>query len=422
MNKVKILVYRLYIQMLKMTFFKDLKVLNWGFCKLSFIFGLRIIKLKIRSFSVHFKPNVIVAEKTLITYGPKEIDGSQNKVSRILPALNFYKINKAIVNANSPIIISRKEGYYQEYPTGDSNIEMIDFAHGHVIAHDGDSILVDVNINSKVEKGIFLGGSWPTNWYHWTIEIMSKVELINQISKEYEDFPLLIPSKVLKSKNHIDFLRLLFDKRKTIDLKYNTEVESLIYIDSPAISSPKMKYKDDSAYDRLKMGLFRTDILNDYRNLVLKKVNHFNQSDSNLSSFKRIYLARHRSTRIFNHADVIERLKKYNFEPIYLEDHNVNEQLKILGNADFIIGPTGAAWANLLFSNASNAIILMPKFLVGVPTFPTIAKTAGVDLTFYRFPTESKSWVEFMRANEECLIDLDVLEGLVQKKINDTSY
>ena len=418
MIKVLKKVYLLYIRLLKYTFSSDLKVLNWFIRKVSSLLGYQYLNLALVPISDCLKGNELIREKELVTYGPKEINEEQNSIRRVLPALCFYEIDAAVVHPSSPIIVSNSKAYFQLYPLGECTIEMIDFAHAHVLAQNKEQLLVNVNAKTQIEKGIFLGGSWSKNWYHWTIEILSRVELIESLPETFKNYPLIVPQQCVESKNHFDFLKLIFKNRVFKGVDSTAAVEKLIYVDSPAISTPKLI--DDSRVDRLATGLFRTDVLKDYRYRIIKELEKSNNIYTDIHP-KRIFLARKQNSRTFNQNEVINSLSKYSFKAVYLEELTVMEQLKLLQNVDFIIGSTGAAWANILFSKARSAIIWMPEFVKGWPIFSTLAKTAEVDMTYLRFPTVAKNWVDFMLSNEEYEINLDVLEELVQKKINDTS-
>lgn len=63
----------------------------------------------------------------------------------------------------------------------------------------------------------------------------------------------------------------------------------------------------------------------------------------------RIYISRSGRRRILNEGDVILLLKAYNFQVIEDIPRSVTEQVTIFQNADFIIGPHGASFTNILW-------------------------------------------------------------------------
>jgi len=64
----------------------------------------------------------------------------------------------------------------------------------------------------------------------------------------------------------------------------------------------------------------------------------------------RIYISRSGRRRILNEDEVIQLLKAYNFKVIEDIPRAVTEQMTIFQNADFIIGPHGASFTNILWS------------------------------------------------------------------------
>ncbi len=63
----------------------------------------------------------------------------------------------------------------------------------------------------------------------------------------------------------------------------------------------------------------------------------------------RIYISRSGRRRILNEDEVIHLLKAYNFQVIEDIPRSVTEQVTIFQNADFIIGPHGASFTNILW-------------------------------------------------------------------------
>lgn len=63
----------------------------------------------------------------------------------------------------------------------------------------------------------------------------------------------------------------------------------------------------------------------------------------------RIYISRSGRRRILNEEEVIHLLKSYNFQVIEDIPRSVTEQVTIFQSADFIIGPHGASFTNILW-------------------------------------------------------------------------
>jgi len=59
---------------------------------------------------------------------------------------------------------------------------------------------------------------------------------------------------------------------------------------------------------------------------------------------------------IINYNDLIPVLKKYDFISVNPEDYSVEEQIKLFSAAKIIAGPTGAAYANMIFAKNTTII------------------------------------------------------------------
>ena len=73
---------------------------------------------------------------------------------------------------------------------------------------------------------------------------------------------------------------------------------------------------------------------------------------------ERFLARREGSARSYNQREV-ERLllNSYNYTSIYLEDYDIEDQVKIFRNPKVILGPSGAAWTNILFCAADAFLV-----------------------------------------------------------------
>ena len=79
----------------------------------------------------------------------------------------------------------------------------------------------------------------------------------------------------------------------------------------------------------------------------------------------KIYLTRQNASyrNLINEADLVKDLIPLGFKVIDLNYHDIFEQIKIFSNAKVIVGPTGSAFANIVFCNPETKIIeITPKY------------------------------------------------------------
>ena len=144
-----------------------------------------------------------------------------------------------------------------------------------------------------------------------------------------------------------------------------------------------------------------------YRERILKNIQPIKKN-------KRYFLARHQTKRSYNQNEMFEMFEKYGFEKLYLEDISVNEQIEALNSAEFVVGPTGAAWANLIFfKKNTQALIWMPENVKNASFYANLAELAGVKLIHHYFPSNIKNWKDFMHQNEKIIIDVKKIESTI---------
>jgi len=72
---------------------------------------------------------------------------------------------------------------------------------------------------------------------------------------------------------------------------------------------------------------------------------------------KRLYIARRATRKVSNETEVLSTLSKYNFQLIYLEDHTIEEQVRMAAGAECIAGPHGAGMTSAMFMKPGSTLI-----------------------------------------------------------------
>ena len=105
-----------------------------------------------------------------------------------------------------------------------------------------------------------------------------------------------------------------------------------------------------------------------------------------LNFYKKVFLARKNSQRSYNQNELIEIVKKYEFNIIYTDELNLLEQISLFSNSKYIVGPTGAAWTWLIFSpkNKLKCLIWLPEYLNNACNFSNLANILNHDLRFIK--------------------------------------
>ncbi len=76
-------------------------------------------------------------------------------------------------------------------------------------------------------------------------------------------------------------------------------------------------------------------------------------------------------------------MKKHGFQEVYCEDFDFAGQVRLFESADFICGPSGAAWTNIVFCKPkTKALSWLPTITQDFSAFSTLGHAVGVDFQF----------------------------------------
>ena len=96
---------------------------------------------------------------------------------------------------------------------------------------------------------------------------------------------------------------------------------------------------------------------------------------------RRIYISRKLTSarRVTNDDAVVDMVRDFGFEPVCLEQKPLSEQITIFREADVIIGPHGAGFANIVFSRSGTTLLefLQESAKYKVPLFSELTALAG---------------------------------------------
>ncbi|WP_017210493.1 glycosyltransferase family 61 protein [Clostridium beijerinckii] len=225
----------------------------------------------------------------------------------------------------------------------------------------------------NIEEGIMLISGCAFNFSHFHTEVLSKLCLINEV-EEYADIPILIDEICFSIPHYLEELQMLNKNgRKIIYLRkgccYN--VKKLIYLSDLAMYPIEIKRGYPLNY--------KDSILND---LCIKPLNKALAIENNI--FRKIYISRRNSynPRLEN-QDIIEQIFiEHGYEIIYPEFMSFADKLKIFSEAEFIAGPFGAGFTNIIFANKNAKIICMQPKAIASPWISNISGILGQESYF----------------------------------------
>jgi hypothetical protein len=184
------------------------------------------------------------------------------------------------------------------------------------------------------EEG-FLGlQEYGQNYYHFITEMLP--DIIN-VHNRYPNLPIFIPSNLKKTSFIPEIFEILGINPTYYDLSKVLKIKKLM------VSS------------RGKEGNFNKKHIFSLQTQLKEKVGIANDN----KPYRRIYISRRKAfkRKILNEPDVIQLLKKYDFEVIYAEEYTVKEQIKMLSDCSIMVSSHGAGFTNILFLKPCQSVV-----------------------------------------------------------------
>lgn len=205
----------------------------------------------------------------------------------------------------------------------------------------------------EVTFGIFAGSMAPHNWFHWIIDTLPTIYQARYLPSDYDEYPIILPLSVRNRKNWIDSLSYVLNERpvRFIDEEDLVRVRHLVKLESVTRPGPRPLHTEVTN----RISVLPNPLL-DYRDFIVKELD---LEDTHLRFGRRVFLARKSSDlRAYNQEEALEVAEDFGFIPLYMQDLTFRESVKVFREAEIVIGPHGAGWANMLFSSPKSRHLL----------------------------------------------------------------
>ena len=319
------------------------------------------------------------AESSMV-YGPRFLNRTASVECIKLPEVALYRFRNAEVKSVSRFIcLPNNRVVLERVPTAET--KYADYRSSRVTYHGNSYALVRDEKSNHVVKGILVNGFSDTNYYHLMLEVLSQIQFVRELTDEFSDFPILLPAQCLSIPAIRHFLEYILPAKEVVFLHStdNYEVDDLLYINMPNALVPNLKL---NAKSDVRNSFVRTESLNYLRTLAYAMI----AKEMKSPSPKRIFLGRKPGLRTYNQDEILLALSDYDFTCVYLEDLNFNQQVKIMANAEIIVGPTGAAWTNLIFANKNaQALCWMAEEAGDLSCFSNLAAAFNINMQYITY-------------------------------------
>lgn len=289
-------------------------------------------------------------------------------------------------------------------------------ARKQISSRDGDPVYVEerdyfvlrhYKEAAHLEKGILLSSYFASNYYHFTFQSLAKLRLCGMIDKSV---PLLVNEAVAKYPSFQQLLEICnVDKRKVIMLSNGTQydVDELYYITPQMISVPNyrvgaVKMPDDD--------LYMCESLDYLHKMMLPHM------DKDWVVPERVFLARRYASdrRGYNEEECYNILKQYGFTEVRPETLSLGQQIALFNKAKCIVGATGAAFTNLIYSSADCLYIVLKNARSEDSIFSSLAAFNNAML-IYLCDSSKGTLTDASLEHEDFHIDVNDLKDLIEK-------
>lgn len=306
----------------------------------------------------------------------------------LIPKTNLYLFHNALIHTRSSNFIYGPQKNLVVERIINADLHYCDYSTGYLRYHNNTHALIKRKSKIKCKRlsrnTLYIGGNGAYNYYHWLIEISPKLLLITpELIKKYNIEYLVLDQAIQDTPSIQEILNLFLNHQKlSLKIIYNKNNElslfkNLFYINH----RNNFVFNSKERLSSVHFSYFCPDLINTIRNVCLKKAK-LNSSQENFPL--KIFLARKPHTvRAYNQNEILEYFEQQGFSPLYLEDYSFLEQVRIFYQAKFIVGPTGAAWSNIIFSQAdTQALSWLPEQISEFSVFSTLANLVQCDMKF----------------------------------------
>jgi len=333
--------------------------------------------------------------------------GQKNEFEVIKPRVNLYEFENATVHGESSHIILSDSVVMERLPHVPVN--QCDYSTAFIKAHDSEFAIFGSKYERiVVDKGFFLGGNGSWNYYHWTLEIVAKLKYFLSLNIDPTDIKIILPNNAKNIKSFSVILEIFLENKYNfifISRKQVAKVKKIYTITTPSnvvfnTSHGGVFKRNYFFYDKESIDFIRETVLSS------SQYKYFIENISKKICSKKVYLARKSDAeRSYNQYEVLNLVVEQGFKPVYLEELSFFQQVYLFQNADIVIGASGAAWTNIIYTKpGTKGVSWLGRNIKDFSCYSTLAKYYDSDLSFLLCEVDDESF-----NHSSYSVDLDAL-------------
>lgn len=237
----------------------------------------------------------------------------------------------------------------------------------------------------ELPAAISLACNMSKNYYHFMLQVASRFYLLSMIKLD-KNIPIVVDECVFRIPQMKEVIEALnVEERPVISIKANQrfKVSKLYVISEPNVLVPNSFAKGERRTENF---AFDSNALNYISSTLSKRIQPC------LENFpKRVFLSRRGCSKRRCNEDELEKVfRRFGFQSLKTDNLTIAQQMALFGNAEHVIGGSGAAFTNLLFcKNGAKATL----FFTGhhnVTCFSSLGSAIGVS-TYFTYPEDESS-------------------------------
>ena len=242
--------------------------------------------------------------------------------------------------------------------------------------HEKYAIAKTINHYSRITSGISICSCYSNSYYHSFYDSLQKLFIIDSLDIK-PNVPLIVDIEIKSIPQLFEIFMLLNKKKRDViwvEKGSVLMVDKLYYLNSVHIQPHQIKKSN-----KIKCADFKYDItaLRSFREACLKI------KDQQAYPQKLFLSRRGHTRRKYNEDDVIKVVRRHGFEIIYPETYSFKQQVSLFNQADVIVGPTGAAFTNIIFCHSNAVAICFMGKKMNIPIFTAGSTVADAKLIYF---------------------------------------
>lgn len=133
---------------------------------------------------------------------------------------------------------------------------------------------------------------------------------------------------------------------------------------------------------------------------------------------ERVFISRQNRDRRYvdNFDEVMSKIRSLGFESVCPEELSISDQIRLFDRAEIVVGATGSAFANLIFSSESTLLQIVPEG-AKIPPWYVITAEQGLEYDYmFAEPVDPDS----INKDSNMTVDVDRLAAKLEKLIDRT--